>query len=81
MRLNARGRAALDAGRLPNLARFQEQSLDVAGLLASREIDLMVHDRDLALDAPWSGRFERYAALHHEWDRRTVALFVGPVSR
>ena len=81
LRLNARGRAALDAGRLPNLARFQEQSLDVAGLLASREIDLMVHDRDLALDAPWSGRFERYAALHHEWDRRTVALFVGPVSR
>jgi hypothetical protein len=80
LRLNGRGRAALDAGRLPNLARFQERSLDVAGLLASREIDLMVHDRDLALDARWSERFERYAALHHEWDRRTVALFVGPVS-
>jgi hypothetical protein len=80
LRLNARGQSALDAGRLPNLARFREQSLDVAGLLASREIDVMTVDHDLALDSTWARRFERYAALHHEWDRRTVALFVGPIS-
>jgi hypothetical protein len=80
LRLNARGRAALAAGRLPNLARFREQSLDVDGLLASREIDVMAHDHDLVLDSTWARRFERYAALHHEWDRRTVALFVGPIS-
>jgi hypothetical protein len=80
LRLNARGQAALEAARLPNLARFRAQSLDVAGLLASREIDVMARDHDLALDATWSRRFERYAELHHEWDRRTVALFVGPVS-
>ena len=80
LRLNARGQAAFDAGRFPNLARFRAQSLDVAGLLASREIDVMAHDHDLALDATWARRFERYAELHHQWDLRTVALFVGPVS-
>ena len=80
LRLNRRGQAALDAGRLPNLARFRAQSLDVAGLLASREIDVMALDHDLALDATWARRFARYAELHHEWDLRTVALFVGPVS-
>lgn len=79
LRLNARGRAALETGRLPNLARFQDQSHDAAGVLASREVDLMVYDHYLALDARWSARFARYAALHHEWDRRTVALFVGPI--
>jgi hypothetical protein len=80
LRLNPRGQAALAAGRLSNLARFRAETLDVAGLLASREIDLMVRDRYLALDAPWSERFERYAELYHEWDIRTVALFVGPTS-
>ena len=80
LRLNARGEAALGAGRLPNLAAYRAQSIDVAGLLASREIDVMAHDHDLALDSTWARRFARYAALHHEWDRRTVALFVGPIS-
>jgi hypothetical protein len=80
LRLNARGEAALAAGKLPHLARFRAQSLDAAGLLASREIDLAVQDGDFALDAQWSRRFERYAELHHERDIRTVALFVGPVS-
>jgi hypothetical protein len=80
LRLNRRGQAALDAGRLTNLARFRAKSLDVAGLVASREIDVMAHDHDLALDPTWARRFARYAELHHEWDLRTVALFVGPVS-
>jgi hypothetical protein len=79
LRLNSRGRAALDAGKLPNLARSRAEGVDVPALFASREVDLMADEHYLALDAAWAKRFERYATLHHEWDRRTVALFVGPL--
>jgi hypothetical protein len=40
----------------------------------------MIRERHLVLDVPWSKRFARYADLQHQWDQKTVALFVGPVS-
>ncbi len=79
LRLNSRGRAALDAGKLPNLARSRAGGLDVQSLFASREVDVMAAEHYLTLDALWAKRFERFARLHHDWDRRTVALFVGPL--
>jgi hypothetical protein len=79
LRLNSRGQAALDAGKLPNLARSRTEGLDVPALFASREVDLMAVEHYLQLDAVWAKRLARYAHLHHEWDRRTVALFVGPL--
>ncbi|HKA92440.1 MAG TPA: hypothetical protein VKE97_01455 [Acidimicrobiia bacterium] len=81
LRLDRRGEAALTAGKLPTLAQGAGAGLDADALLSSREVDVMVHEHWLALDPTWEKRFEGYARLHHEWDRRTVALFVGPVDR
>ena len=78
--LNARGRAALDAGALPTLAASSQQTPDAAALLAARELDVMILDRYLTLDDAWLHRFKRYAELQHESDQRTVALFVRPLS-
>jgi hypothetical protein len=78
--LNARGRKALETGEFPNLAASAGQPLDVAALMATRELDLMIENRYLALDDTWARRFTRYADLQHEWDQRTVALFVRPIS-
>ena len=78
--LNARGRAALDAGALPTLAASSQQTPDAAALLATRELDVMILDRYLTLDDAWAHRFKRYAELQHESDQRTVALFVRPIS-
>jgi hypothetical protein len=78
--LNARGRAALAAGALPTLAASSEQTPDAAALMATRELDVMIRDRYLALDDVWAHPFRRYAELQHEWDQQTVALFVRPIS-
>jgi hypothetical protein len=78
--LNARGRTALDAGVLPTLAASSAQAPDVAALMATRELDLMIQDRYLALEGARARQFKRYSELQHEWDKRTVALFVAPVS-
>jgi hypothetical protein len=81
LRLNARGEDALASGKLPVLARSGEgQALDVAALFATRELDVMVTARYLVLDRSWVRRFARYAELQREWDQKTVALFVGPIS-
>ncbi|HEY3095239.1 MAG TPA: hypothetical protein VGK05_00220 [Acidimicrobiia bacterium] len=77
--LNSRGDAALDAGKLPTLARSSEQPLDVQALFATRELDLMIRHRYVALDDPWAERFTRYADLQQGWDQKTVALFIAPV--
>lgn len=79
LRLNARGQAAREAGTLPTTARSTESTLDVPALFATRELDVMIRDRYLVLDAAWAKRFERYADAQHQWDLKTVALFVGPV--
>src|SRR5262249_10553220 len=77
----ARGEAALAAGKLPTLAQGAGAGLDAKPLLASREVDVMTRQRWLELNSTWGRRFGRYARLHHDWDRRTVALFVRPVER
>ncbi|HEY4402030.1 MAG TPA: hypothetical protein VGO38_08370 [Acidimicrobiia bacterium] len=81
LRLNPRGQAALDAGNLPNLAQVQGGSVDPHVLFDSRELDVMIQQRFLTLDPPWTARFERYAALQRDHDRKTVALFVESLPR
>jgi hypothetical protein len=78
--LNARGRAALQGGKLPTLARSTEQPLDVQALFATRELDVMIRNRYLALDDAQAKSFTRYADLQQGWDQKTVALFIAPVS-
>jgi hypothetical protein len=78
--LNARGQAALEAGMLPTMSRASDATLDVPALFATRELDFMIRERYVVLDVPWRKRFARYADLQHQWDQKTVALFVGPVS-
>lgn len=80
LRLDARGQAALEAGTLPTMARSAETELDVSALFATRELDVMIREGYLVLDDAWRERFTRYADIQHEWDLKTVALFVGPVS-
>jgi hypothetical protein len=80
LRLDSRGQAALEAGKLPNLARSAEQGLDVHALFASRELDVMIREGYLVVDGAWAKRVARYADLQHEWDQKTVALFVAPLS-
>ena len=78
LRLNSRGQAALQAGKLPVLARATEQGPDIQALISTRELSIMIAARYLALDGVWANRFDRYADLQHQWDLKTVALFVGP---
>jgi hypothetical protein len=81
LRLDPRGQAALDAGNLPNLAQVQGRGVDPRLLFDSRELDVMIQQGFLALDQPWTARFERYAELQRDHDRKTVALFVEPLPR
>ena len=78
LRLKARGQAALDAGNLPNLTQVQGGGVDPRVLFDSRELDVMIQQHFLALGPPWTARFERYAELQRDHDRKTVALFLGP---
>jgi hypothetical protein len=80
LRLNMRGQEALNAGKLPTLARSAQDGFDVPALFATRELDVMIREGYLVLDDGWAKRFVRYADQQHEWDQKTVALFVGPVS-
>jgi hypothetical protein len=80
LRLNARGEAAREAGTLPTMARSTDSTLDVPALFATRELDVMIRGRYLTLDDAWTKRFVHYADLQHEWDQKTVALFVRPIS-
>jgi hypothetical protein len=41
----------------------------------------MIEQHFLALDPPWTARFERYAELQRDHDRKTVALFVESLRR
>jgi hypothetical protein len=41
----------------------------------------MIQQHFLTLDPPWTARFERYAALQRDHDRKTVALFVESLPR
>jgi hypothetical protein len=41
----------------------------------------MVQQHFLVLNQPWTARFERYAELQRDHDRKTVALFVEPLPR
>jgi len=81
LRLDPRGQAALDAGDLPNLARVQGGSADPSVLFDSRQLDGMIQQHFLVLNQPWKARFERYAELQRDHDRKTVALFVEPLPR
>jgi hypothetical protein len=51
----------------------------VQALFATRELDLLIRNRYLALDDAWAQRFTRYADLQQGWDQKTVALFIAPV--
>jgi hypothetical protein len=79
LRLNDRGQAALQRGDLPKLAEIQAQGADAQALFDSRELDVMIRARDLALDAAWARRLERYADLQQRADQETVGLFVAPL--
>jgi len=78
LRLKAQGQAAVDAGNLPNLTKVQGGGVDPRVLFDSRELDVMIQQHFLALGPPWTARFERYAELQRDHDRKTVALFLGP---
>lgn len=78
LRLDPRGEAALEEGKLPVLARATEQGPDIEALFSTRELAVMIEGGYLALDDTWAKRFDRYADLQHQWDLQTVALFVGP---
>lgn len=78
LRLSSRGQAALQAAKLPVLAGATERGPDVPALFASRELAVMIAERYLTLEGVWAKRFARYADLQHQWDLRTVALFVAP---
>jgi hypothetical protein len=39
----------------------------------------MIRRHLLALEEPWTGRFDRYADLKRRSDLQTVALFLGPL--
>jgi hypothetical protein len=80
LRLNAKGQAALERGDLPELVELQAQGAgaDPQALFTSAEIDMMIRRHLLALEEPWTGRFDRYARLQRRWNLETVALFLGP---
>ena len=80
LQLNARGQAALEAGKLPTMAASSGSALDVAALFSTRELDVMIQDRYLDIDDARLRRFARYADLQHQWDQKTIALFIGPTS-
>jgi hypothetical protein len=82
LRLNAKGQAALERGDLPKLVELQSQGpgADPQALFTSGEIDkVMIRRHLLALEEPWTGRFDRYADLKRRSDLQTVALFLGPL--
>jgi hypothetical protein len=80
LRLNSKGRAALERGDLPKLVELQSQGAgaDPQALFTSGELLMMIRQRLLALEEPWTERFERYADLQRRWNLQTVALFLGP---
>jgi hypothetical protein len=82
VQLNPRGQDALRRGNLANVGALPSlgPGLDPEPLFTSRELGLMVDQHDLILDPPWSARFARYSQLQGNWDRETVALFVGPIT-
>jgi hypothetical protein len=80
LQLNARGQAALEAGKLPTMAASSGSALDVAALFSTRELDVMIQNRYLDIDDARLRRFARYADLQHQWDQKTIALFIGPTS-
>lgn len=81
IQLNARGRDALRHGQLPNLSRIPSLGprLDPTALFTSRELGVLSDRHDLVLDPTWAARFARYSLLQGNWDKETVALFVGPI--
>ena len=79
LRLSERGRAALADGDLPLLEPENGQRVDPESLLRSLELSRLVRDDLLVLDDRWAARFDRYVSLRDEWERDTVALFLGPL--
>ncbi|HEY5165516.1 MAG TPA: hypothetical protein VIJ44_06160, partial [Acidimicrobiia bacterium] len=83
VQLSTRGQHALRRGDLPTLGGLPSglgPGIDPEPLFTSRELNLMIDGHDLVLDRAWSVRFARYSLLQGNWDRETVALFVGPVT-
>jgi hypothetical protein len=81
LRLNRRGRAAVKRGVLQDPAgEATTEGVDPEPLFRSGALADLVRAEVLALDEPWARRFERYADLHEQWDRRTAALFLRPIA-
>ena len=83
VQLSTRGQNALRRGNLPILGGLPSglgPGVDPEPLFTSRELNIMIDRNDLVLDHSWSVRFARYSLLQGNWDRETVALFVGPVT-
>ena len=76
--LNERGLRVQRENGLPALRDAGAELRDPAALLGTAELIRIVRE-DLAEIAPADRRtFERYAALRHAWNTRTVALFLLP---
>ncbi len=83
VQLSTRGQDALRRGDLPTLGGLPSglgPGIEPEPLFTSRELNIMIDRHDLVLDHPWSVRFARYSLLQGNWDRETVALFVGPLT-
>jgi hypothetical protein len=83
VRLNARGRDALRRGDLPGVAALPSglgPGLDPEPLFTSRTVKTLVDGHELTLNHAWSVRFTRFSQLQANWDRETVALFLGPLA-
>jgi hypothetical protein len=81
IQLNTRGQDALRRGLLPSLSRIPSfgPGLDPTTLFTSRELGVLIDRHDLVLDPTWAARIARYSYLQGNWDKETVALFVGPI--
>jgi hypothetical protein len=83
VQLSSRGQDALRRGDLPTLGGLPSglgPGVDPEPLFTSRELNIMIDRHDLVLDHSWSVRFARYSLLQGNWDRETVALFLGPLT-
>lgn len=78
--LTDRGRAAVADGDLPSLERAAAgEAVAPDGLLASRELVVMVRAELMELDGALGERLRRYAELQNTADRETVALYLAPL--
>lgn len=78
VQLNGRGQAAMKRGELPTFAGSTPPL--PADLVASGELAALVEADYVVLPRSSAAVYRRYAELQHRWDRRTIGLFLTPVT-